>query len=57
MLKVEKMEQILGEMDHMTAEKQEMYANMLMQFAPVWNSGFEAGFRAAMECAARTAEA
>lgn len=57
MLKVEKMEQILDEMDHMTAEKQEMYANMMMQFAPVWNSGFEAGFRAAMECAARTAEA
>lgn len=57
MLKVEKMEQILDQMDQMTAEKQEMYANMMMQFAPVWNSGFEAGFRAAMECAARAAEA
>ena len=48
MLKVEKMEQILDEMDQMTAEKQELYANMMMQFAPVWNSGFEAGFRAAL---------
>ena len=48
MLKVEKMEQILDEMDQMTEEKQEMYANMMMQFAPVWNSGFEAGFRAGL---------
>jgi hypothetical protein len=48
MLKVEKMEQILDEMDQMNAEKQELYANMMMQFAPVWNSGFEAGFRAGL---------
>lgn len=52
MLKVEKMEQILDEMDRMTEEKQELYAKMMMQFAPVWNSGFEAGYRAAQAKAA-----
>ena len=48
MMTVEKMEQILDGMDQMTEEQQEQYANMLMQFAPVWNSGYEAGFRAAL---------
>lgn len=48
MMKVDKMEQILDEMDQMTEEKQELYASMMMQFAPVWNSGFEAGFRAGL---------
>lgn len=55
MLKVEKMEQILDEMDQMTEEKQELYANMMIQFAPVWNSGFEAGFRASLARAEQAA--
>ena len=48
MIAVEKMELTLDGMDQMTEEKQEQYANMMMQFATVWNSGYEAGFRAAL---------
>lgn len=48
MMTVEKMEIILDGMDQMAEEQQEQYANMIMQFATLWSSGYEAGFRAAL---------